>query len=305
MYGIVKGGLGETLNYKNLTGSQRSYLNSKQALKRALTGLSATYMDDRTRTLFPKYEASMKPTRTDKPFDGDILELIRTIGLRDGNRCTVDLEYGFAKLTTKPKPGVIEFTSSIAGSARFIRQDDDVNVLKEVAGKKALLPGAGGIDVVCSNLQYCWTPLRVSYTAYESKRTLRRRFGKIGGKPTRGHYLLTQEWLNRQGPAMFGKQPDGDMTVLDLGTYLETAFSAVIAHGGACEFVLMSHGAPKFFSDTMRLKLTRKVIAVTKKIKKEDGKLYNDMINSPTVKAYYLGRNSTGAFPPDLGVVKD
>ena len=298
------GGLGETMNYKSVTGSQRAYLNSKLSLKRALTGLSATYMDDRTRTLFPKYEASMKPTRTDKPYDGDILDLLKTIGLRDGNRCTVDLEYGFAKLTTKPKPGVIEFTSSIADSARFVRQDFDVNMLKEVAGKKALLPGAGGIDVVCSNIQYCYTPLIVSYSAYESRRTLRRRFGKIGGKPKRGHYLLTQEWLNQQGRAMFGKQPEGDVTLLDLGTYLETAFASVISHGGQCEFALMSHGAPKFFSDTMRLKLTRKVIAATKKIKKKDGKVYNEMINNPTVKAYYLGRNSTGAFPRDIGVVK-
>ena len=140
---------------------------------------------------------------------------------------------------------------------------------------------------------------------YESRRTHRRRFGKIGGKPTRGHYLLTQEWLNNQGPAMFGKQPEGDVTVLDLGTYLETAFNSVIAHGGACEFVLKSHGDAKFFSDTMRLKLTRKVIAATKKIKKKDGNAYNNMINSPTVKAYYLGKSSTGAFPPNLGVVRE
>ena len=137
MYGIVKGSLGDTINYRTMLGSQRSYLNSKLALKRALTGMSATFIDDRTRTLFPKYEASMKPTRADKSFDGSILEPLKTIGLRDGNRCVVDVEYGFAKLTTKPKPGVIEFTGSIAGQARFIRQDDDMSMLKEVAGKKS------------------------------------------------------------------------------------------------------------------------------------------------------------------------
>ena len=305
MYGIVKGSLGDTLNYRSQLGSQRAYLNSKVALKRALTGLSATYIDDRTRTLFPNYEASMKPTKTDKPFEGNILELLQVIGLKDGSRSVVDLEYGFAKLTTKPKPGVIEFTGSIAGLARFTRQDDDMSTLKDTAGKKAMIPGAGGVDVVCSNLQYSWTPLVVAYRAYESRRTHRRRFGRIGGKPNRGHFLLTQGWLNSQKGAMFGKEDGGDVTVLDLAVYLETAYNSVIAHGGACEFVLKSHGDPKFYSDTMRLRLTRKVIAATKKIKKRDGNAYNEMINSPVVKAYYKGKSSAGAFPPKLGVVTE